>query len=56
MSRKTVLVEHAAKDWFKDPEFLAEFAALREEFALVEASIRARDQADPTSKPSASDP
>ncbi|MDX8451343.1 hypothetical protein RFM98_01085 [Mesorhizobium sp. VK9D] len=51
-----ILVEDAAKDWFKDPEFVAEFAALREEFAIVEASITARDEVDPAKKPSASDP
>lgn len=48
MSRKTILVEDAAKEWFRDPEFVAEYAALEEEFAIAEALIRARSEADMT--------
>ena len=48
MSRKTIPVEEAAKDWLKDPEFVAEYEALEEEFALAEALIKARGEADMT--------
>lgn len=48
MSRKAIPVEEAAKDWFKDPEFVAEYEALEEEFAIAEALIRARGEADMT--------
>ncbi|MBZ9742550.1 MULTISPECIES: helix-turn-helix domain-containing protein [unclassified Mesorhizobium] len=48
MSRKTILVEDAAKEWFKDPEFVAEYEALDEEFAIAEALIKARGEADMT--------
>ncbi|MDX8439761.1 helix-turn-helix domain-containing protein [Mesorhizobium australafricanum] len=48
MSRKTIPVEDAAKEWLKDPEFVAEYQALEEEFALAEALIRARGNADMT--------
>ncbi|CCV14445.1 helix-turn-helix transcriptional regulator [Mesorhizobium sp. STM 4661] len=48
MSRKVIPVEEAAKDWFKDPEFVAEYEALEEEFAIAEALIRARGEADMT--------
>jgi DNA-binding XRE family transcriptional regulator len=48
MTRKFIPVEEAAKEWFKDPEFQAEYAALEEEFALAEALIKARASADMT--------
>ncbi|WFP60388.1 helix-turn-helix transcriptional regulator [Mesorhizobium sp. WSM4904] len=48
MSRKAIPVEEAAKDWLKDPEFVAEYEALEEEFALAEALIKARGEADMT--------
>jgi len=49
MTRKNEIpVEEAAKDWFKDPAFVAEYEALEEEFALAEAMIRARSAADMT--------
>ncbi|CAN7507166.1 helix-turn-helix domain-containing protein [Mesorhizobium sp. LjRoot246] len=48
MSRKTIPVEDVAKDWFKDPEFVAEYEALEEEFAIAEALIKARGEADMT--------
>ena len=48
MSRKAIPVEDVAKDWFKDPEFVAEYEALEEEFAIAEALIRARGEADMT--------
>ncbi|TIM07411.1 helix-turn-helix transcriptional regulator [Mesorhizobium sp.] len=48
MSRKTIPVEDAAKEWFKDPAFVAEYDALEEEFAIAEALIKARGEADMT--------
>jgi len=48
MNRKLIPVEEVAKDWFKDPEFVAEYDALEEEFALAAALIRARSAADMT--------
>ncbi|MDX8515372.1 helix-turn-helix domain-containing protein [Mesorhizobium captivum] len=48
MSRKTIPVEDAAKEWFRDPEFVAEYEALEEEFAIAEALIKARGEADMT--------
>jgi ribosome-binding protein aMBF1 (putative translation factor) len=41
-------VEEAAKEWFKDEAFVAEYNALEEEFALASALIRARGAADMT--------
>lgn len=48
MSSKFIPVEEAAKDWFKDPEFAAEYEALEEEFALAAALIKARSAAQMT--------
>ena len=48
MTRKFVPVEEAAKEWFKNPEFSAAYDALEEEFALAEALIKARAQAEMT--------
>jgi ribosome-binding protein aMBF1 (putative translation factor) len=48
MSSKFIPVEEAAKDWFKDPEFAAEYEALEEEFALAAALIKARSAAHMT--------
>ncbi|MER8371631.1 helix-turn-helix transcriptional regulator [Mesorhizobium sp. M1338] len=48
MSRKTISVEDVAKEWFKDPEFVAEYEALEEEFAIAAALIKARGEADMT--------
>lgn len=45
MSRKYIAVEEAAKDWFKDPAFVAAYEALDEEFALAGALIEARNAA-----------
>lgn len=42
MTDNKLLVSEAAKDWFKNPEFVAAYDALEEEFALAEALIRAR--------------
>lgn len=35
-------------EWFKDPEFVREYDALEEEFALARALIKARAEADLT--------
>jgi ribosome-binding protein aMBF1 (putative translation factor) len=48
MTKKNLLVSEAAKEWFKDPEFVAAYDDLEEEFALAEALIRARAQASMT--------
>ena len=46
--RKFIPVEEVAKEWFKDPEFVAAYDALEEEFALASALIKARAKADLT--------
>lgn len=48
MKRMYIPVEEAAKEWFKDPEFVAAYDALEEEFALAEALIVARAEANMT--------
>lgn len=48
MTRKSVPVDEAFAEWRKDPEYLAAYDALEGEFALAEALIRARAQADMT--------
>ena len=45
MIRKLIPVQELAKEWFKDPEFRKEYDALEEEYALVEAFMKARDEA-----------
>ena len=45
MTRKSIPVEEAAKEWMKDPEFRAEYDALEDEFALASALIKARGEA-----------
>jgi transcriptional regulator with XRE-family HTH domain len=46
--RMYIPVEEAFLEWRKDPEFVAAYDALEEEFALAEALISARAQADMT--------
>ncbi len=48
MNRKSIPVEGMFREWRKDPEYLAAYDALEEEFALAEALIKARAQADMT--------
>jgi transcriptional regulator with XRE-family HTH domain len=48
MIRKFIPVEEAFAEWRKDPEYMAAYDALEEEFALAEALIRARAHADMT--------
>ena len=48
MTRMFIPVEEAVARWREDPEFVAEYDALEEEFALATALIRARAQANMT--------
>jgi len=48
MTRKYTPVEEAAKKWRKDPEFVAAYDALDEEFSLASALIKARADAGMT--------
>ena len=48
MSRKTIPVEEVFKKWREDPEYVAAYDALEEEFALATALIEARGNADMT--------
>ena len=45
MSKRFIPVREVAKEWFKDPEFVREYDALEEEFALAGAVIGARAHA-----------
>jgi ribosome-binding protein aMBF1 (putative translation factor) len=46
--RDSLLAGDAFEEWRKDPEFVAAYDALEEEFALAEALIKARAQASMT--------
>lgn len=48
MSRKFIPAREAIAGWQKNPEFVAAYDALEEEFALAEALIKARAEADLT--------
>ena len=48
MTRKYIPVEEAAKEWFKNPNFVTEYDALEEEFSLASALIEARARANLT--------
>lgn len=48
MTRKYIPVEEAAKEWFKNPNFVKEYDALEEEFSLASALIEARARANLT--------
>lgn len=48
MTKKRLLVETVAQEWFEDPEFRAEYDALEEEFSLAAAFIKARSAAGMT--------
>lgn len=48
MKRQYIPVEEAFKEWRKDPEYVAAYDALEEEFALASALIKARGDADLT--------
>lgn len=45
MSRKFIPVSEVAKEWFKNPDFVREYDALEEEFALASQLIGARARA-----------
>jgi ribosome-binding protein aMBF1 (putative translation factor) len=42
---KTIPLSKLGDEWFKDPEFVREYEALEEEFALATALIKARADA-----------
>jgi transcriptional regulator with XRE-family HTH domain len=46
--RKYIPVEEVAKEWMKNPAFVAEYDALEDEFAMAESFIRARANAHMT--------
>jgi transcriptional regulator with XRE-family HTH domain len=46
--RKFIPVEEVAKEWMKDPAFVAAYDALEDEFAVASALIKARRDADMT--------
>src|SRR5271165_5044405 len=48
MKRQYIPVEEAFVEWRKDPEYVAAYDALEDEFALAAALIRARGEADMT--------
>jgi len=48
MTRKFIPVEESFAEWRKDPEYVAGYDALEEEYALADALIRARAAADMT--------
>ena len=45
---KFIPLSKLSDEWFKDPEFIREYEALEEEFALATALIKARADADLT--------
>jgi DNA-binding XRE family transcriptional regulator len=45
MSRRFIPVEEAFREWRKDPEYVAAYEALEDEFALASALIKARADA-----------
>ena len=49
MKRNFIPVEESFQQWEQDPEYLAEYASLEEEFALASSLIKARSEADMTS-------
>lgn len=48
MSRKFIPAKDVIGEWRKEPEFVAAYDALKDEFALADALIQARAQADMT--------
>jgi DNA-binding XRE family transcriptional regulator len=48
MSRKFIPVEEAFQEWRNDPEFIAAYDALEDEYALASALIKARADAEMT--------
>lgn len=50
---KFMPIEEVAKEWMKDPEFVAAYDALEDEFAVASALIKARGEADMTQEQAA---
>ncbi len=48
MSRKYIPAEESFRKWRENPEYVAAYDALEEEFALASALIKARAEADMT--------
>jgi ribosome-binding protein aMBF1 (putative translation factor) len=48
MKRQFIPVAEAFQEWRKDPEYIAAYDALNDEFALAAALIKARSDADMT--------
>jgi transcriptional regulator with XRE-family HTH domain len=48
MSRKFIPVEEAFQEWRKDPEYVAAYDAVADEFAVASALIKARAAAEMT--------
>lgn len=48
MKRKSIPAEESFRKWKKDPEYVAAYEALENEFALASALIEARSKADMT--------
>jgi ribosome-binding protein aMBF1 (putative translation factor) len=48
MKRITIPVETAFKAWRKDPQYIAAYDAMEEEFGLASALVKARGDADMT--------
>jgi len=45
MTRKFIPIDETIQEWRKDPEYISQFEALDEEFALVRALLNARIKA-----------
>jgi len=45
--RKFIPVEEVAKEWMKDPAFVAAYDALEDEFVMASAVIKARGSLKP---------
>jgi ribosome-binding protein aMBF1 (putative translation factor) len=54
MKRRFIPVEEAFKEWRKDPDYVATYDPMEEEFALASALIKARGDADMTQEQVAS--
>ncbi len=48
MTRTYIPVKKVATKWMKDPDFVAAYNALEDEFALASALLKARNDADMT--------
>ncbi len=48
MNRKFIPVEEAFREWHKDPDYVAAYEAIEDEFAVASALIKARADAEMT--------